>query len=283
LGVKEDIDYTVNLGLLYKQYKNIALNRFEWSNLPKGIKSRHIEQALYNNGNVAFLKTEKYGLVVLPCYAEQNQNIMGEFTKYRVTGFVDGFNKTVERDIDCVIIDNNMLATPTRPYIEVYTERINEIEKTLDVNVTQQKTPYVIKVNDKNILSFKNLFKKVRGNEPVIYTSKSLDLENIEVFPTLAPFIAIEMMDYKNQVRNELHTFLGINNANTDKKERLLMDEVNSNNEVIESNFNCMLIARQEACTLINEMYGLNISVKARDMGGDDNVGTVHSDTGGDN
>ena len=63
---------------------------------------------------------------------------------------------------------------------------------------------------------------------------------------------------------NEALTFLGINNLMEDKKERLISDEANSNNELINLNLETFLIPRQEACEQINKKYGLNVKVKVR-------------------
>ena len=59
-------------------------------------------------------------------------------------------------------------------------------------------------------------------------------------------------------------TFLGINNANTEKRERLITDEVEANNEHIDLSAECMLKARQRAAEQINELFGTNITVKLR-------------------
>ena len=59
-------------------------------------------------------------------------------------------------------------------------------------------------------------------------------------------------------------TFFGINNTNTEKRERLITDEVNANNEVISINAEAMLLTRQEAANAINKLYGLNVTVKMR-------------------
>lgn len=55
--------------------------------------------------------------------------------------------------------------------------------------------------------------------------------------------------------------FLGINNANTDKKERLITNEVDSNNDLINYYLNCFYKTRKQACDMINEKYGLDIKI----------------------
>ena len=57
---------------------------------------------------------------------------------------------------------------------------------------------------------------------------------------------------------------LGINTLAVEKKERLITDEANANNEAIDFNIGAMLKARQDACEEINKMFGLNVSVTLR-------------------
>jgi hypothetical protein len=264
-------------GQIYLQYKNIAINRFKWTGLPPNMKEKYIEEVLFNEGRVAFYDSSKYGLIALPCNPDGEVNVYGEHLKYKVNGY--NHIEDVEEFQNSVIIRNNELETPTSFYIRTYAERLAKIERLLDVNIDQQKTPYIIKGTDKNILTLKNIIKQVQDGEIAIYLDKNMDM-NIEVLKTTAPFIAIETMDYKNQVRNELHTFLGINNANTDKKERLLSNEVDSNNEVIISHFEMQLSAREKARDQINEMFGCNVNVEPRVIGGVENGESDPDDTG---
>ena len=62
----------------------------------------------------------------------------------------------------------------------------------------------------------------------------------------------------------EFLTLMGLNNsnANNNKKERLLVDEVNVNNGEILMNLDVDFKNRLEACERINKRFGLNISVK---------------------
>ena len=76
-------------------------------------------------------------------------------------------------------------------------------------------------------------------------------------------------MDYKKEIWNEALTYLGINNIMIDKKERLITDEANSNNELINLNLQASLAPRQLACKQFNEKFNLTgtdkeISVRVR-------------------
>lgn len=83
----------------------------------------------------------------------------------------------------------------------------------------------------------------------------------INVLNTGAPFLLDKLQEHKNDVMNELMTWLGLNNANTDKKERMLVDEVNVNNAHILMNLDIEFKNREKACEEINKRYGLNIKV----------------------
>lgn len=55
---------------------------------------------------------------------------------------------------------------------------------------------------------------------------------------------------------------MGINNENYEKKERMIRDEVNANNQLIQYNFNVALETRQEALEKVNKMFGTNITIE---------------------
>ena len=91
-----------------------------------------------------------------------------------------------------------------------------------------------------------------------------MNIDGVKVLKTDAPIVFDKIQIQKHQLWNEVMTFLGVNNANQDKKERLVDDEVQANNEQVKICLDVMLKARQSACSEINRIFGTNIKVSAR-------------------
>ena len=247
---------------LYNRYLNLALNRFTWNNLPIGITSRKIEEMLVKNGQVMFFNDNGV-FIALPCFGVGMYDVYGEPITYNVVG--NNYNKNIDRDKG-VVIRNNATATNDHDDLLLFAERINEVEQTMDVNLNAQKTPYVILCDEKERLTFKNILNQVNKFKYAIFGAKGLKINNVDILQTKADFLLDKLQDTKNALMNELLTFLGINNSNTDKKERLLVDEVNSNNDFIMVNIDHMFEERKKAVEEINRIYGLNIVVEKREV-----------------
>lgn len=247
--------------VLYDKFRLVAVNAFEWHNLPEGILERHIERWLFDRGYAIFYNDKKYGLTCLECHPGGQYNYLHDPLTYRAVGF--GFTVEVPAQ-ECVIIENNKLRLATRDFVMFYVNKLAEAERTMDVNVKANKTPVVVLCDDKDVLSFKRIFQMVDGNVPAIFADRALNMDAVNALDLKVQFLGNELMDYKKSVENELLTFMGINNPAVDKAERLITDEANSNNQLIQSFFDLQLEARERACEEINAMFGLNISVTPR-------------------
>lgn len=252
-----DLTYKVT----YDKFKMIAINMFEWSGLPDGIDEKHIEQFLFDYGVAIFFRDPGMSYMCLQADQGANLNVYGEPLGWWATGY--NYHEYYDTD-KCVIISNNKIRKPTADYITFYANKLTEAERTMDVNVKTCKMPFIFACDDKDLLSFKQIFAKIDGNEPVIYADKGLNLDSLTVLKTGVTFMGNDIQDYKHTVENELLTFLGVNNVNVDKKERLITDEAESNDEMIQAFCDIQLEAREKACEAINDMFGLNVSVKLR-------------------
>lgn len=245
----------------YKRLYLLAVTMFKWEGLPNGIPERFIEDCLFHYGQCAFIFDDILGEMVTkvtPSGKLNSYNIPLSYTCYAVD-----YTKKFDTD-DIVIIRNNSLEMPTSHTIRLFAQRLTEVERTIDVNIKSQKTPIMITVPEKQRLTMKNLLAKFDGNTPFIWGTKDLDLDALKSIKTDAPFVADQLMIYKHDLWNEAMSFLGIQNANTDKKERLITDEVTANDQMVVLSAETMLKQRQEACDQINEKFKLNITVTLR-------------------
>ena len=243
----------------------LAMAMFEWKNLPKTIDWRFLEYILYYNGQILFFKEDG-----LDEYVVTKCALSGKMNFYRVPedrrAYADNGYQTNLNEKNSVVIYNNMLRLPTYPAMMFYARKLWEIDRVIDINIKAQKTPVLILANEDERLTMKNVYMQYDGNQPVIYGSKSMGLnDNIQVLKTDAPYLADKLMEQKNQIWNEAMTYLGISNVSYQKKERLISDEITrSMGDTIASRLS-RLGMRKEACQQINDMFGLNLDVEFRE------------------
>lgn len=274
---------------LYTHYKMLALNMFTWEGLPYPLESRHIEQTLYENGQAIFYDNDIFGKVCLPCSPTGQLNQFGEPVSVIVNSFLIHdtifINKGIEKIKNKgVRILNNDLIMPTDFYVRQYALKMTEVELSIDMNVKQQKFPFFVETDKKNEYTMKQIFKQKEDGTPYIYANKHLGIGDTTVHTLSVPYVVDKLSEYKYELEREILTFLGLNNT-IEKNERLIVDEVNSNNDFIERNVEIMYKNREFACKQINEMFGTNIRViknsevknPVNDVKGGEEGGEVHS------
>lgn len=248
----------------YDKIKELSISMYEWKNLPEEIDVRFMELMLFERGAVVFFKDEDMDeYLCLPCA------YMGRFNVYRIPilrkAFAsNGYNKELNID-NSVIIYNNALRTPSVRDTKLFALRLANFDRVIDVNVNAQKTPVLIRCNEQERLSLKNLYMQYDGNQPFIFGDRELSSKPLDVINTEAPYVADKIYSLKTQYWNEMLTFRGISNLNIQKKERLVSDEVTrSQGGTIASRYSG-LNARRRACDLINKMFGLNVECDYRE------------------
>ena len=261
-----------NFSRLFNLFSSLALNRFVWKNLPQGMESRHIENALFKHGQAGFIDDENLGLLCLPA-SPVGVNVYGDPTEFLITG--NGYSKQYKAN-DIVRILNNDLAYPTILHINYYADKISRCDKAIDMNIRHQKTPYILKTTKQNELSMKNLINRIERDDYAIFIDEKMTNggdTGLILDSTLVPFVADKLQEHKNNLVCELLTILGLNNndSNNLKKERLIVDEVNANNQEIEMYLDTDYKNRQLACEEINKKFDLNVTVeKVKYAWGDD-------------
>jgi hypothetical protein len=258
-----------------ERMKKICLSMFEWENLPQSMNARFLEMCLFYNGQAALLYDENYGYINTMASDGGYINIYGlptevmcysyRFNQRRQLYMVDTGQEKAQ---ECILVMNNYERVPTATTINLFAYRLAEAQRTADVNIKAQRTPILITTDQKQSFTLKKMYEEYDGNTPAIFADKNLITpDSLKALKTDAPFIAQNVMDYKREIWNEFLTFMGISNL-SEKRERLVSDEVDSNNELVNLNLQALLAPRKEACEQFNEKYGLAgekaIDVKVR-------------------
>ena len=254
--------------------KKLANARFKWNNIPDTWNKGFLENILYYHGMAGVTYSDEFGFIVsrvtpygdlniydLPSRCVCYSHALNDEKNIRVV--YSGINDT-KHQRGMVLIQNNYDLVPTFPTIQLFAHRLYEIDRTIDVNLNQQKTPMAMKCSSqKQRLSLLNCYQQYDGNEPVIIVDKDLLNSNaIGTIDTGAPFLVDKLQAHKQAVFAEMLTFLGINTVNFEKKERLIESETTANNQLIRLSVDEELSCRELACRQINKYFGMNISVE---------------------
>ena len=241
----------------YQQYYNrlteLSTVMFEWKNLPPTVDQRFLELTLFAKGMAVFFKDEELGYLALPVAINGTWNVYN-IPKGRRAYATNGYQNNLDEK-NSVIIFNNYTHTNSMLDVEMFSRRLYNMDRAIDININAQKTPVLIQCTEQQRLTMLNLYKQYDGNEPFLFGDSSLDVKGFQVLKTDAPFVADKIRQEKTQTWNEALTYLGISNTNVTKKERLISDEViRSQGGTIASRYS-RLEMRRQACEAINKMF----------------------------
>ena len=269
---------SVTYSTWFNRLYNIAISRFEWLNLPDTCNEKFIEQVLFFNGfMVGYKDTALNSFLIMPCTNNSVLDIFGYPAKVNAYGYngymaqnLTPYTITLGQEptrADAALLYANYSRCPDLPAVLYFARKLTKIDRTIDVNINVQKTPYIISCGENQRLTVANMFKQVDNFEPAIITTKFYGLNGekpINVMDLKPPFVADKMQILKRQVYQEALTYLGIEANTSEKAERQVTEELTANMGETESMRQSPLASRKQFCKEFNKIYGTNIDVKFR-------------------
>lgn len=255
----------------YLNYKDkmlaLALNVFQFKNIDPFIDMSRVNYSLLCNGSIAFFKDDVTGnLLALPYTPVGSLDIYGRPQAIRVIPYFGAYNRTLyKKNKEFVIMYDNEARLPLYPQIIASAERMALIKRTIDINISQQSTNRIWTAPEEKIATLKGLLEQVDSKVNTIVAYDGLDINEINSILNIAPFVADKLNDAKKEEWSEFLEMIGITSSVTQKKERLITDEVfTSMGGTIASRFN-RYESRRKAIEEINETFGTNIEVEFYD------------------
>ena len=256
--------------ILVRLYERVltemAMNRFTWEGMPDTVDTRFLEYTLFNNAlSVFYFDTEYDRYMALRGTGAGRINMYDNPTVFRVYGNAM-LNKSLAAN-ECVPIWSNYLRHPDWDIVRIYSQRLAEADRTVEINMLAERHPFVFAVSNDERLTMQNAFRQVQEGMPVIWGTDAMSVtslqDKVHLFDlTTDKDRVVNDMTVKTRIWNEALTLLGIMNVNSEKRERMVVEEASGASGQVMAMRAIALNSRAAACEQINKMYGLDVSVK---------------------
>lgn len=193
-------------------------------------------------------------------------------TKVRVTApILNSFSRKLGVGAEIVYLER----TRYRNYysfnrlVEIYAYKLAAVDAAIDMNLFNSRLAYIVEAESKGQAeTIKAMYEDISEGKPlVVYRSDAISKNGFQVaFNNLKQnYIADQLQDSKRTIMNEFLTLIGINNANTDKRERLIVNEVEANNIELACNIAEWKKNLELTCAKVNALFpGINFNIRLR-------------------
>lgn len=261
-----------------------AMSVFDWD-LPETWNKDYFLYVLYCWGYVAVVNTDKFGVIPQGC------GLKGYDVFYAPTHAVIAnplLSGILEPRIgtQCELLKLQPDFSGILDLVGHYAEQMALASQSVSVNLLNSKLSYVFTAKTKALAeSLKKMYDQIASGEPAVVIDSRLKnaADGEETWKAFeqnvgANYIVTDLLADLRKIEAMFDTEIGIPNANTDKRERLIQDEVNANNIETYSKCAMWLENLQDACKRVNDMFGLSIAVRWRkipEMGGASDDGNI--------
>lgn len=155
--------------------------------------------------------------------------------------------------------------------IDMTAQRLANIDCSIDVNIMNTRVAFIFNAdNEQQSEEAKSIYSKISSGEPAVYTKVKDALHpefgglDVQAFPAKDVFIADKLFELKQSVMSEFLTRIGINSTAYEKKERLLVDEVNGNNGEIKASLSYINYNLEKCSKKVRDLFDIDFSIKMR-------------------
>lgn len=246
-----------------------VISVFKW-NLPKNWNRDYFLYVLYCWGRVAIIQTDKFGVIPQGC-GLRGYNVFYQPTNAIITNPLLKGIQEPEIGTECVLMKLQPDYGTVMDLVNYYAEMMALCSVGVSVNLLNTKLAYVFGASNKAAAkSFERLYDEVASGKPLVVMDKALQNDDgTSSWETFTQnlgqnYIADRILSDMRKIEAMFDTDIGLPNANTDKRERLITDEVNANNAETYTRCSLWLDSLQQGCAEVKAMFGVDVSVDWR-------------------
>lgn len=254
-----------------------AISRFKWT-LPDGWSEEYTMLQLFVAGSFAVFRSNKFG-VIPQGGVPFGLNVFYQPYQYTVANPLLPDVKKLVIDKECVVFRCKADFGGIYDLVCFYADMMALAAQAAGVNLINSKLSFAFGVDDdKGNQSIQKALTDIQSGKPAVVVNKKMFNDRGELSVPFFQqnvgqnFIALQLLEVLRTLENMFCTAAGIPNANTTKRERLISDEVNSNNFETLSPAESMLDRWQKSCKKVKEMFGVDMWVELREIGGVDDA-----------
>ena len=256
----------VNTQLYYlDKMVTFANSVFQYEDAPESISPLWLNNKLLYQGSIAFFRDEVLDEVyALPYDVKGKRDLYGRPIRIQCRG-KNGYHSDILKRDQFVIMYDNTAMIPLYPKIYQLAQRMAKKERTIDININQQKTPRILKTSNNKTLSVRKFLEEVEEFEDAIITYDQMDLDDLDAVLMPAPFVADKVQESKEATWREFCELVGISTVPIEKKERMISSEVIASQGGNYIGRYSRWMPRKRAIEEINRKFGLSIKLVCYD------------------
>lgn len=225
----------------------------------------YMREAILLKGVLAFTKDNDGNLLPLKCGAT-GINVFNRATTVIVANPVVGsFERTIGDDCEIVYLQQKMGSRfrTINPILDVFSQKLANCDAGIDINIFNSRTPFIFQASNQTVAdSYKAMYDEISEGNPAVFVDEEIgnllqgkEGSNFYQIKAKEYYVAGDIQLEKHEVMNEYLTAVGINNANMNKREREVVDEVNANNIAIRANIKLWKENIERCVKKVNKMY----------------------------
>lgn len=264
------VNNTVVMNMLRRYLLQRVFAVYDFGGIPDTWDKDYFRYVLFVFGFEAIINTDKFGVIPQYCTLDGRRNVFMQPSRVLIANPLIRGNVNPRIGVECSLIKMQPNYSGIWDLVSYFASMMAVTLETAAINTWNSKFSWVFTGDNKaEAEGMKKMFDQL-GNQPAVFVSKNMfDEEGNPKWQMFNQnvrenFIGLDLQEAFTKWNNMFDTFIGIDNANYEKSERLNVDEVNANNAETRALCSIWRDCIAEGLDTANKLFDLNLSVELR-------------------